>query len=437
MQLCFFAWKERNYFFMGSDSLFFIIIAICLIMSAYFSATETAFLSLNRIRMKNMADKGNKRAALVLELEEKYDNLLSTILIGNNIVNILSSSLATILFVKMLGDAKGASVSTIVTTVLVLIFGEISPKSIAKESPDKFALFSAPIIVVLVKILTPVNFVFAQWKKLLSHIFKSEEEPGITEEELLTIVDEAQAGGGIGEDERVLIRSAIEFDELEAVDIYTPRIDIVGIPVDMPKDEIAKIFADTGYSRLPVYEENIDQIIGILYQKDFYNFIYRSDVTIRDSVRPVIFTPKNKKIDDLLRELQQKKLHIAVAMDEYGGTAGIITLEDILEELVGEIWDEHDKVETEIERISDNEYLVAGKTKVEKLFECLDREAEFDVQTVSGWVMELFECIPKAGDFHTDEEFKLEIEVTEMSGKRIEQVRIRDLRESEEKDGKE
>ena len=400
---------------MGSDSLFFIIIAICLIMSAYFSATETAFLSLNRIRMKNMADKGNKRAALVLELEEKYDNLLSTILIGNNIVNILSSSLATILFVKMLGDAKGASVSTIVTTVLVLIFGEISPKSIAKESPDKFALFSAPIIAVLVKILTPVNFVFAQWKKLLSHIFKSEEEPGITEEELLTIVDEAQAGGGIGEDERVLIRSAIEFDELEAVDIYTPRI-------------------DTGYSRLPVYEENIDQIIGILYQKDFYNFIYRSDVTIRDSVRPVIFTPKNKKIDDLLRELQQKKLHIAVAMDEYGGTAGIITLEDILEELVGEIWDEHDKVETEIERISDNEYLVAGKTKVEKLFECLDREAEFDVQTVSGWVMELFECIPKAGDFHTDEEFKLEIEVTEMSGKRIEQVRIRDLREPEEEE---
>ena len=286
----------------------------------------------------------------------------------------------------------------------------------------------------MTKILTPVNFVFAQWKKLLSHIFKSEEEPGITEEELLTIVDEAQAGGGIGEDERVLIRSAIEFDELEAVDIYTPRIDIVGIPVDMPKDEIAKIFADTGYSRLPVYEENIDQIIGILYQKDFYNFIYRSDVTIRDSVRPVIFTPKNKKIDDLLRELQQKKLHIAVAMDEYGGTAGIITLEDILEELVGEIWDEHDKVETEIERISDNEYLVAGKTKVEKLFECLDREAEFDVQTVSGWVMELFECIPKAGDFHTDEEFKLEIEVTEMSGKRIEQVRIRDLREPEEEE---
>ena len=418
---------------MGSDSLFFIIIAICLIMSAYFSATETAFLSLNRIRMKNMADKGNKRAALVLELEEKYDNLLSTILIGNNIVNILSSSLATILFVKMLGDAKGASVSTIVTTVLVLIFGEISPKSIAKESPDKFALFSAPIIAVLVKILTPVNFVFAQWKKLLSHIFKSEEEPGITEEELLTIVDEAQAGGGIGEDERVLIRSAIEFDELEAVDIYTPRIDIVGIPVDMPKDEIGEGTQHASVAVLPAVLALAEKY-GCSGKDVLLAYIIGSDVTIRDSVRPVIFTPKNKKIDDLLRELQQKKLHIAVAMDEYGGTAGIITLEDILEELVGEIWDEHDKVETEIERISDNEYLVAGKTKVEKLFECLDREAEFDVQTVSGWVMELFECIPKAGDFHTDEEFKLEIEVTEMSGKRIEQVRIRDLREPEEEE---
>ena len=419
---------------MQAHTVSLLIIVFCIVMSAYFSATETAFSSLNRIKMKNMAEKGNRRAALVLQLSESYDTLLSTILIGNNIVNIASASLATVLFVRLLGEESGPSISTLVTTVVVLIFGEISPKSIAKESPEQFAMFSAPLLRVFVICLTPLNFLFRQWKRLLSAVFKTKEDTSITEEELLTIVDEAQAGGGIGEDERVLIRSAIEFDELEAVDIYTPRIDIVGIPVDMPKDEIAKIFADTGYSRLPVYEENIDQIIGILYQKDFYNFIYRSDVTIRDSVRPVIFTPKNKKIDDLLRELQQKKLHIAVAMDEYGGTAGIITLEDILEELVGEIWDEHDKVETEIERISDNEYLVAGKTKVEKLFECLDREAEFDVQTVSGWVMELFECIPKAGDFHTDEEFKLEIEVTEMSGKRIEQVRIRDLREPEEEE---
>ena len=405
----------------------------CIVMSAYFSATETAFSSLNKTRLKVLADNGNKRAALALKLSEDYDKLISTILIGNNIVNIMVASIGTLLFVGLYGDI-GATVSTVVVTIVVLIFGEITPKSVAKDAPERFALFSAPFIRLWILVLTPLNFLFRQWKRLLSAVFKTKEDTSITEEELLTIVDEAQAGGGIGEDERVLIRSAIEFDELEAVDIYTPRIDIVGIPVDMPKDEIAKIFADTGYSRLPVYEENIDQIIGILYQKDFYNFIYRSVVTIRDSVRPVIFTPKNKKIDDLLRELQQKKLHIAVAMDEYGGTAGIITLEDILEELVGEIWDEHDKVETEIERISDNEYLVAGKTKVEKLFECLDREAEFDVQTVSGWVMELFECIPKAGDFHTDEEFKLEIEVTEMSGKRIEQVRIRDLREPEEEE---
>lgn len=415
---------------MGSDTISLIIIVVCVVMSAYFSATETAFSSLNRIRVKNMAEKGNQRAELVLKLSERYDNLLSTILIGNNIVNIMMASVSTVLFVRLIGSDAGASVSTAVSTVVVLIFGEISPKSIAKESPEKFAMFSAPIINVLMKILMPLNWLFAQWKKLLSRIFKSSEDTGITEEELLTIVDEAQAGGGIGENEGSLIRSAIEFNELEAVDIYTPRVDIVGVPVDMPKNKIAQVFAETGYSRLPVYEENIDQIIGILYQKDFYNFIYHTDTGIKESVRPVIYIAKNKRIDDLMKELQQKKLHIAVVMDEYGGTAGIITLEDILEELVGEIWDEHDKVETEIEQIEPDVYLVAGKTRVEKLFECLDRDKEFEVQTVSGWVMELFECIPKAGDSIEDTESRLKVEVTAMSGKRVEQVRVTDLGEA-------
>ena len=415
---------------MGSDTISLIIIVVCVVMSAYFSATETAFSSLNRIRVKNMAEKGNQKAELVLKLSDRYDNLLSTILIGNNIVNITTASVSTVLFVRLIGSDAGASVSTAVSTVVVLIFGEISPKSIAKESPEKFAMFSAPIINVLMKILMPLNWLFAQWKKLLSRIFKSSEDTGITEEELLTIVDEAQAGGGIGENEGSLIRSAIEFNELEAVDIYTPRVDIVGVPVDMPKNKIAQVFAETGYSRLPVYEENIDQIIGILYQKDFYNFIYHTDTGIKESVRPVIYIAKNKRIDDLMKELQQKKLHIAVVMDEYGGTAGIITLEDILEELVGEIWDEHDKVETEIEQIEPDVYLVAGKTRVEKLFECLGRDKELEVQTVSGWVMELFECIPKAGDSIEDTESRLKVEVTAMSGKRVEQVRVTDLGEA-------
>lgn len=410
---------------MASDSLSWIIILICIVMSAYFSATETAFSSLNRIRVKNLAEKGNKRASLVLRLSENYDGLLSTILIGNNIVNIASASLATVLFVKMLGEEAGASVSTIVTTIVVLIFGEVSPKSIAKESPEKFAMFSAPILNVFLKLLTPLNFLFRQWKKLLSIIFKVSEDMGITEEELLTIVEEAEAGGGIGKEEGTLIRSAIEFADLEAIDIFTPRVDIVGIPADVSKAEAAEVFARTGYSRLPVYEEDIDHILGILYQKDFHNFVSHTDASIRETVRPVLYIAKNKKLDDLMKELQQKKLHIAVVMDEYGGTAGIVTLEDILEELVGEIWDEHDQVVHEIEKTGEKEYLVSGKANVEKLFEFLHREREFEVLTVSGWVMENLGCIPSEGD-----EFKyegLKVIVTKMSGKRIGEVRIQDM----------
>lgn len=414
---------------MESDTLSWIIIAVCIVMSAYFSATETAFSSLNRIRIKNMADKGNRKAALVLRLSENYDGLLSTILIGNNIVNIACASIATVLFVKMLGEDAGASVSTIATTVIVLIFGEVSPKSIAKESPEKFAMFSAPFLNVLIKILKPANFLFKQWKKLLSCIFQTEEDTGITEEELLTIVEEAEAGGGIGKEEGSLIRSAIEFNELEVVDIFTPRIDVVAIAADITKEEVAKIFAETGYSRLPVYEENMDHIIGILYQKDFHNFINYSDISIREAVRPALFISKHKKIDDLMKELQQKKFHIAVAMDEYGGTAGIVTLEDILEELVGEIWDEHDKVLPEIEQVDEGEYLVSGKTNVEKLFEYLGREQEFEVLTVSGWVMETLECIPAKGARFVSQD--LEVTVSRMNERRISEVRIRDLKVKE------
>ena len=237
---------------MEEHSVSLIIILFCIVMSAYFSATETAFSSLNRIRIKNMAEKGNKKAALVLRMSDDFDSLLSTILIGNNIVNILSASLATIVFVDMLGEDLGASISTIVTTIVVLIFGEVSPKSIAKECPEAFAMFSAPFLNILTVILTPANFLFAQWKKLLSKVIKVSDDTGITEEELLTIVEEAEQDGGIDKEESALIKSAIEFGELEAVDIFTPRIDMVGVAIDTPKDEIATVFRETGYSRLPV-----------------------------------------------------------------------------------------------------------------------------------------------------------------------------------------
>lgn len=412
-----------------------IIIVVCIIMSAYFSATETAFSSLNRIRIKNMVEKGDKKAELVLRLSEDYDSLLSTILIGNNIVNIALSSLATVLFVDWLGAEMGPGVSTIVVTIIVLIFGEVSPKSIAKENPESFAMFSATFLQLLVIVLTPFNYLFGLWKKVLSKIVKSENNNSITEEELLTIVAEAEQEGGIDEQESILIRSAIGFSEQEAKDILTPRIDIAGVSTEATKEEIAQVFIETGYSRLPVYEENIDHIVGILYQKDFYNYIYHTEQEVASIIKPAVFIPESKNVGELLKELQQKKSHIAVVLDEYGGTTGIVTMEDILEELVGEIWDEHDEVTREIEMISEYEYTVLGSTNLEDLFETFDKEKdeELEVLTVSGWVMDVLGKIPEKGDTFQYENLK--VKVLEMDSKRVEKIQI--LIEKEKEDKKE
>lgn len=399
-----------------------IVIIFCVIMSAYFSATETAFSSLNKIRLKNMADKGNKKAKKVLKMSENYDSMLSTILIGNNIVNIASASLATIVFVDLMGEDIGAGISTLVTTIVVLIFGEVSPKSIAKESPEKFAMFSAPLLSVLMVILSPFNYLFRQWKKLLSKIFHPDETRGITEEELLTFVEETVNEGAIDEQESTMIRSVIDFTDMEAQDIVTPRIDVVGVPVTATKEDIAKVFLETGYSRLPVYETNIDNIVGVIYHKDFHNYVYNSGDNMSGIIRPAIFVTANKKIRDLLKELQIKKSHIAVVVDEYGGTTGIVTMEDILEELVGEIWDEHDEIVDDIVSISANEYIVRGSASIEKLFSQLALQREFDVVTVSGWVMQNLSNVPKEGDCFEAEGLK--VEVLQMEGKRIGKIRI-------------
>ena len=415
---------------MEGDSISLLIIILCVIMSGYFSATETAFSSLNRIRVKNMAEKGNKRAQLVLSMSEKFDSMLSTILIGNNIVNILCASLATVLFVDWLGAEAGPSVSTAVVTIVVLIFGEVSPKSIAKESPEKFAMFSAPFLRVLMVILTPFNFLFGLWKKLLSMIIKSDDNHSITEEELITIVEEAQQEGGIDEEESTLIRSAIEFSEVEAKDILTPRIHIEGVPEDATEEEIARVFTETGYSRLPVYKDSLDHITGVIYHKDFHNYVYHTDKDISSIIRPAIFVTPNKKIDELLKELQQQKSHIAFILDEYAGTKGLVTLEDIVEELVGEIWDEHDEIIEEVLKQSEKKYIVLGSADVEDLFEELNIKKELDVMTASGWVMEELGRIPAVGDVFESEGYK--VTVLEMDEKRVEKIRIEKLEQDEE-----
>ena len=399
-----------------------IIILLCIIMSAYFSATETAFSSLNRIRIKNMADKGNKRAALVLKLSEDYDRLLSTILIGNNIVNIACASLSTLLFVRLLGEDAGASVSTAVTTVIVLVFGEVSPKSIAKESPEKFSMFSAPILNFMAVLLTPLNFLFKQWKKVLSRFFHSSASQGITEEELITIVEEARQDGGIDEQEGDLLRNALEFNELKAADILTPRIDVVGVNVCAGAEEIASVFTETGYSRLPVYQGSIDNIVGILYHKYFYNKIYGTGKGIKDVIRPALFITRHKKISQLLQELQASNHHIAVVIDEFGGTVGIVTLEDILEELVGEIWDEHDEIIRSVEKLSDDEFLVLGNANVDKLLELLGYDEETEAVTVNGWIMNELQKLPEKGDSFRFHEWQ--VTVMEMEDRRVKSARI-------------
>lgn len=399
------------------------VIVICIIMSMYFSATETAFSCLNRIRIKNKAENGNRRAALVLKLVDKYDEILSTILVGNNIVNITCSSVATLLFVNLLKDPDlGATVSTIVITILLLIFGEISPKTIAKERPEGLAMFSAPILHFFLIVLTPITFFFKLWQKLLGILFKSPADQGITEEELLTIVDEAEQDGNLDKDESELIRSAIEFNELEVRDIFTPRIDISAIPSDISKEKAAEVFSETGYSRLPVYEGTLDNITGILYLKDFYNIAYNRKTDIQEIIKPVIYVPRSKKISDLRKELQEQQLHIAVVTDEFGGTVGIVTLEDILEELVGEIWDEHDEIIREISEVDENKYIVSGKANIEKVFETLDMDSNFEAITVGGWVMEILERIPNTGESFTYQ--NLQVQVLKMMGRRIDQVEI-------------
>lgn len=411
-----------------------VIIVFCTIMSAYFSATETAFSTFNRIRMKGLAEKGNKRAAKVLKLSENYDTLISAILIGNNIVNILAASLATILFVNLIGDL-GATVSTIVMTLLVLIFGEISPKTIAKKKPEAFAIFSAPLISGITFVLTPFTFLFKQWQNLIAKIFKSDDDQGMTEEELVSIIEEAEESGDIDKEESTLIKSAIEFNDLEVGDIFTPRIDITAVSSTATKAEVATVFTESGYSRLPVYENDIDNIVGIVYYKDFFPMGKNKDLAVSDIIKPVIYVAKTQPVNDLLKELQSKQLHLAVVMDEFGSTAGIVTLEDILEEIVGEIWDEHDEIVEEIKEVGEKEYIVSGMTNISKFFDLFDIDEECDSSTVNGWAMTVLEKIPDVGD--SFEELGLYVEVLEMNGKRIENVKVIDNRKTEDEESEE
>jgi len=401
-----------------SDVISILICVFCLAMSAYFSGTETAYLSFNRVRMKLLAA-NNRKAKLVMKLDGKYDKVISTILIGNNIVNIAMTSLATVLFMK-LNEVHGATISTVVVTIVVLLGGEISPKTVAKQAADGFILFSAPILNGIMILLTPVTIVFQGIQKLLMKCFKSKEE-AMSEEELMTIVDEAEEDGGITKQEGDLIRSAIEFNGQDVQDILTPRVDIAAIEKSDSREEISKVFSESGFSRLPVYEDTIDNIIGIIHEKDFYK--QEENESIQQILTPAICVPPHMRIPDLLRKLQQAKTHIAVVVDEFGGTEGIVTLEDVLEELVGEIWDEHDTVVEFFRQTGDNSYLVACDTDLADLFEKFKIKTEdYDAVTVGGWVMQEIGRLPTPGDRFTYEH--LTVTVTKVEERRVTEIEI-------------
>lgn len=412
------------------DIVVLVALIVMIILSGMFSASETAFSTAQKARLQAMADDGKKGAGKVLKFLDKYERILSTILIGNNIVNITGATLGTILFASLISNNDIANtVSTIVITVVVLIFGEITPKTIAKERPEKAAIGFYPFIILCYYVLYPFNLIFSGWKKLMSKIFKFKKEASYTEEELINIVENAEEEGEIEAHESELIRSAIEFEDREVIDIMVPRVNMVSVDIEDSLEEIYSTYTESGYSRLPVYKDTIDNIVGIIHEKDFYRFMHDGGTDINKIIQKTLCVPSSMKISSVLREIQHNKVHLAIVVDEFGGTMGIVTLEDILEELVGEIYDEHDAVEELCKKISDTEYVVAGEQNLEELLETLDitlnendEEERVDATTVGGFVTEQMDKIPTVGEKFT---FKnLDVEITDATETRVNEVKI-------------
>ena len=407
-----------------------VALVIMVFLSAWFSSTETACSSVNKIRLKSKAEDGNVRAQKALALLDQYDKLLSCILIGNNIVNLTAASLGTVLFTKLY-PVYGAAISTAVLTVVVLIFGEITPKTMAKDKPEKFCMRAVPILRVLLFVLTPLHLFFGLFSKVAMKLFHTSEEEGITEEELITMVEEAESEGGLEHHESELIRAAIEFNDMEVEEILTPRVDIVAAPDTVTMEDLAVLFAESAYSRIPIYHTSIDNITGLVHEKDFFSARYRNHTDVGSLISKVFYTTASAQISDLLRSLQGSKSHMAVVVDDYGGTMGIVTLEDILEELVGEIWDEHDEVIEEFKPQEDGSYLISCTANLDDLFDRFSiRATDIDSASISGWVLDQLGRLPVEGDRFVYE--NLDVTVTRLDHRRILEIRVAVIPEEED-----
>ncbi len=407
---------------------------LCLALSAFFSATETAFSASNKVKLKTVSGSRKVKAQLALELLEKYDSLLTTVLIGNNIVNIAGAAIATVIFTTRIlpgRESLAATVASAVMTVLVLFFGEVGPKTLAKQQPEKLAMAVAPIIRPLMILLRPLDLLFSQWRKLLARLVKPDPEENQIEDELITIIDEAQTEGDIEEDEGQLIRSAIGFHEQNAADIMTPRVDVTALEDTASIEEAAELFRVTWYSRIPVYHEDLDHIVGILHEKDFYKKTHEGCTDIREIMKEAYFAPASLSVGNLLRQFQKAKTHLIVLLDEYGGTEGIVTLEDVLEELVGEIYDEHDEVNEEVVEKEDGSLIVDASMQLPELLEKYEIPNTYDADTVGGWVAEMLEKVPETGDSFVLRGHRFK--VTEMDGFRVTRVEVSEEPEEPEK----
>ncbi len=393
-----------------------------ILLSAFFSASETAFSSLNQIRLKVYEDEGNRRATKTLRLHEKYSSVLSSILIGNNIVNIVATTIATVLFTSILGN-DGPAIATVVMTLAILIFGEITPKIIAKSYPEEFAMKVTPLLQVLIYILLPLNFLVSLWKKLLSLLFHLDKEDTITEEEIVVMLDEAKDDGTFDEDESNLIKAAIEFDDVNVGSILTHRTDMIAVKDTISMEELYNVFVENSFSRIPVYHDTIDNIIGMILEKDFYPAFVEKNCDVKSLITDVDYTTETTQISELLSQFQASQNHLAVVIDEFGGTQGIITLEDVIESLVGEIWDEHDDVEEMCHMQSDGTWLVHGTMPMEDFIDQFDLDKKEDSTiTVGGWILSKIGHIPQEGESLTFE--NIDIVIVKVVRRRIIQIRV-------------
>ncbi|MDR2945091.1 MAG: hemolysin family protein [Methanosarcinales archaeon] len=414
-----------------SLTFWYVLLFILLVLSAFFSATETAYSTINRLRLKSMAESGNLSAKRVLKITEDYDKFISTVLIGNNIVNIGASSIAALLFARLFPDELAAAVSTAVVTIVVLIFGETLPKSIAKANADKYALGASGAVGAVMIIFSPAAFVLVQLINLFSRK-KETEAPSMTESELKYIVEAIEEEGILEENESELVQSALDFDETTVQEIMTPRSDIAAINIDDDMDSILKTIIDKGYTRLPVYKDSLDNIRGVINVKDvLVRIATHRRFNIRAMIKPATFAYVTMNISPLLNEMRAAKSHLAVVVDDYGSTKGIVTMEDILEELVGEIWDEYDEIVKEIIETDDGGFEVSGNMNIDDLFDYLDadnRDFECDYNTAGGWALDVFERIPKTGEVFTYK--NLRVTVLEADEQRVTKLKIEKTAES-------